>query len=271
MMTFMPSPTLLQKLITGRRHGWPAVRLRNQKYNDTPKLDRVVFVCGLHRSGTTLLERMLAARFELSYLRADVPESEGQHMQSVYRTARDHGGPGRFAFSRTMRDELPALGDPRHCRERIIADWHRFVVGDSTTLLEKSPPNLTKIEWLRRVFPEGRFVIMARDPRAVSAATQKWSKTSLPELMMHWNVAYAQAMEDYCTEDCTVVRYEDLTEASGPVIERLGEFLQLVPRAASDALESRHSGIRNSNTDYIEMHKGTRYGAGIWNRFGYDV
>ena len=248
-----------------------AVRLENVDYCNNPKLERVVFVCGLHRSGTTLLERMLATSYELSYLRASVPESEGQHMQSVYRAAYHYGGPGRFAFSRAMRDELSSLGRTENCRERIMADWSRFVVGDSTTLLEKSPPNLTKIHWLRQVFPESRFVIMARDPRAVSAATQKWSKTSLPELMIHWNTAYSQAIEDFREEDCTIIRYEDLTEAPGAEIRRVAEFLQLVPRVAPEVMEERHSEMRNSNTKYFEMHEGTRYGSGIWNRFNYSV
>lgn len=270
-MILMPGPTLLRKIMMRRRDDRPASRLKDFSYNDTPELDRVVFVCGLHRSGTTLLERLLGARFELSYLRADVPESEGQHMQSVYRAARHYGGPGRFAFSRAMRDELPDLEKAENHRATIMADWSRFVVGDNGVLLEKSPPNLTKIHWLRQVFPKSRFVIMTRDPRAVSGATQKWSGTSLPELMMHWNVAYAQAMADFRQEDCTIIRYEDLIDAPEAEIERVGKFLQLAPRAASDALEMKYSKMCNSNAEYIEMHQGTRYAEGVWNRFGYNL
>jgi len=88
---------------------------------------------------------------------------------------------------------------------------------------------------------------------------------------MHWNVAYSQAMEDFCEEDCIVIRYEDLTEAPEAEIGRVAEFLQLVPRAASETIEGRHSEMRNSNAKYIEMHEGARYGVGIWNRFGYSV
>lgn len=267
----VPSLTRLRERIIGRRNTPSAVRLESLDYNDTPKLERIVFVCGLHRSGTTLLERLLAARYELSYLRAKVPESEGQHMQSVYRPAHHYGGPGRFAFSHAMRDDLPDLWKARDCRERIMAEWSRFVVGDSPTLIEKSPPNLTKIDWLRQVFPESRFVIMVRDPRATSGATQKWSGTSLAELMMHWNAAYSQAMAAFREEDCVVIRYEDLTDAPEAEIGRVAEFLQLVPRATPGMTDDRHKELRNSNARYFEMHDGTVYGAGIWERFGYNV
>ncbi|MBN9890473.1 sulfotransferase family protein [Salipiger abyssi] len=249
----------------------PAARLDDVTYNDAPHLDRFVFVGGLHRSGTTLLERTLAARYELSYLRATVPESEGQHMQSVYRAALHYGGPGKFAFSSTMRADLEKLDDLKDCRGRIIQDWSRFVVGDSPVLLEKSPPNLTKIAWLRKVFPGSRFVIMTRDPRAASAATLKWAHTSLDELMRHWDAAYTQAMADFSDADCILLRYEDLCADPEAELTRVAGFLNLTPRTDIQEVESRHLTLRNSNAKYIELHEGARYGAGIWDQLGYEL
>ena len=245
--------------------------LESISYTGDPQIERVVFICSLHRSGTTLLERLLSAHYELAYLRADVSESEGQHIQSVFSPAKAFGGPGRFAFSRRMMAELEGLTDHPDCRARILADWCRFVVGTSPVLLEKSPPKLTKIWWLREVFPGSSFVIMTRDPRAVAAATQKWSKISLPELMMHWNAAYSQAMADFREEDCMLVRYEELTARPDEEIARLGAFLGCAPRPNAGTLEERHSEMLNSNAEYLEAHEGARYGAGIWNRLGYDV
>lgn len=247
-------------------------RLPDVDYNNSPAIDRFVFICGLHRSGTTLLERLLASRFDVAYLRASVPESEGQHMQSVYRAANVYGGAGRFAFSREMPADLERLlSDPEACRARIIADWNRFVVGTSSTLLEKSPPNLTKIDWLRQVFPGARFVIMTRDPRAASAATRKWSNTPLEELMRHWDTAYSQAVAQSREEDCTVLRYEDLCENQDGEISRIAAFLRLDARDSSGHIEERHRELTNSNAKYFAMHGDTRYGPGIWDHFGYQV
>lgn len=274
----------LFKLLRGRRKvaqlagtqessaRFDAKRLPEITYNEEPALDRFVFICGLHRSGTTLVERILAARYDVSYLRASVPESEGQHMQSIYRAAIHFGGPGRFAFSTKMKDELDALlNDPEDCRARIVAEWSRFVVGNSKTLLEKSPPNLTKISWLRQVFPGCRFVIVIRDPRAVSAATQKWTNISLFELMRHWNAAYTQAMDDFSSEDCILVYYEELCRAPEEEICRIADFLKLTKQNESGQIEERHRALVNSNAKYIDLHRDADYGKGIWHRLGYDV
>jgi hypothetical protein len=120
-----------------------------------------------------------------------------------------------------MEADLETLSDyPAH-RRALLSHWQHYVVGKSSILLEKSPPNLTKIWWLRQVFPSARFIIMTRDPRAVAAATQKWSKSSLAELMLHWNVAYSKALRDFRKDDCTIVRYEDLVARPEVELARL--------------------------------------------------
>ncbi|MGV3633712.1 MAG: sulfotransferase family protein [Pseudorhodoplanes sp.] len=262
------------KLLPKRKSRQRTLRLPDVVYNDHPAIRDFVFICGLHRSGTTLLERLLTSRYALSYLRASVSESEGQHMQSVYSPAKTFGGPGRFAFSHDMRRELAGLDDPDRCREGILNDWRRFVVGTSSTLIEKSPPNVTKIWWLRQVFPGSRFVILTRDPRAVATATQKmgkWNKPSLPELMMHWNAAYSQAMADFAENDCVITRYEDLVESPDRELTRIAEAIGLQTDGTHGALDERFVQLLNSNDKYIEAHQGTVYGAGIWQRFGYEV
>jgi len=45
---------------------------------------RIVFVAGLHRSGTSLVHRCLAAHPDVSgFADTGVPEDEGQHLQTV--------------------------------------------------------------------------------------------------------------------------------------------------------------------------------------------
>jgi hypothetical protein len=214
---------------------------------------------------------MLVQNLELNYLRMTVPENEGQHAQSVYSPAYKFGGAGRFAFSKEMYDELDRLNNYDSHAKQITADWSRFLVGDTDTVIEKSPPNLTKIDWLRKVFPNSKFIIITRDPRATSAATQKWSKSSLEELMMHWNVAYSKALVDCGEKDSIFVRYEDLVDAPIAVRTKIKKFLKVKNRTVKAAIDPRFEKVTDTNEKYISRHSCKSYGVGVWNQFGYDI
>ena len=60
---------------------------------------KIIFICGLHRSGTSLLYKILKNQSQISGLEeTKVVEDEGQHIQTVYPTALTYGGPGKFGF-----------------------------------------------------------------------------------------------------------------------------------------------------------------------------
>lgn len=247
-------------------------RLPNYEYNERPNVRRMLFVVGLHRSGTTLVEQHVVNNLEIACLRMGVPENEGQHAQNVFSPDDALGGPGRFAFNRELEEELKGIPDAPSAREKLLSAWSRFVVGDSDTLAEKSPSNLLRVAWLRSVFPGAKFLVVTRDPRAVAGATQKWSKTSLYELMMHWNVAYSKASRDFLPADCLSVRYEDFVEEPLGELERIESFIE-VPRKeeSKNVIDDRFSGLENRNAAYVARHTVPSYGKGIWDEYGYVV
>ncbi|MEM1430005.1 MAG: sulfotransferase [Pseudomonadota bacterium] len=201
--------------------------------SDTAPDASMLFIAGLHRSGTTLIEHWLTARYDVTYLRAPVPENEGQHLQDVYPTARMHGGPGRFAFAPEMAPPPPPKAEAAAMRERLLRCWATWRTGGKArTLVEKSPPNLTKIAWLRRVFPGARFLIVTRDPRAVSLATVKMSDLPLPDLLEHYHRAHALALRDLRPSDCHYLSYEAFTRDPEGAAARAADALGLRPRPA---------------------------------------
>lgn len=173
---------------------------------------RLVFVGGLHRSGTTLMTNLLAAHPSVSGLSGtSVPEDEGQHLQDVYLPARAYGGPGRFAFAPAAHLTESDADRPDTIRKRLLASWGPYWDLTRDVLVEKSPPNMIRMRFLRTVFPDSSFVMLMRHPIAVAGATRKWSHTSYTSLVRHWLTAYETMFSDLTHLDrAIVVRYEDL-------------------------------------------------------------
>jgi Sulfotransferase family len=238
-----------------------------------PALRRVVFICGLHRSGTSVLEHHLSARYQAARLRARVPENEGQFLQDVFPLEQPYGGPGHFAFYPQM--TLNAVVDPQTAqamRARLLRTWAPWIEGDAGVLIEKSPPNLTRIGYLRSLFPEARFVVWTRDPRAVAVSTRKWTAVPLPVLMQHWNTAYMKAIEAL-EEDCVLASYEGFCADPESSLRRIADFCSLESRADTLPLAPRFAQISDGNAKYLLNFPPYRNRAKIkaWDLLGYSL
>jgi hypothetical protein len=201
---------------------------------------QLVFLAGLHRSGTTLLARLLAAHPEISgFSGTDVPADEGQHLQTVYPAAKVYGGPGRFGFApESHLTEESSLATDESAR-RLFEEWSRHWDLSRSVLLEKSPPNLLKTRFLQSLFPRSAFVVVLRHPIPVSLATAKWRRTRrYHRLLQHWLRCYElfRADRDWL-ERVHVVRYEDLVREPEPVLRGIFGFLGLEPIPPSEPVQ----------------------------------
>jgi hypothetical protein len=221
--------------------------------SETTEIDNVLFIAGVHRSGTTLLESLIQERYDVRVLRAPVPENEGQFLQDVMRDEVAYGGPGMFAFFDQSR--LEPVADPAAAagmRARLLRSWDRWTLGQSPVLLEKTPANVVRIPYLRSVFPRARFVVLVRDPRAVVLSVKKWNPSPNELLFMNWCSAYATALKD-AADDCLFVRYEDLCDDPARELERIARFAALEKRSALAVQQTRFEEVKNSNDRYISQ------------------
>jgi hypothetical protein len=201
----------------------------------------ILFVGGLHRSGTTMLARMLAEHPQVSgFAETGAPADEGQHLQDVYPVISPGRQAGRFAFHREAHlTEASPLAGPEG-RERLMAAWSPHWDTARRVLLEKSPPNMLMTRFLQATFPgQARFVLVVRHPVAVACATQKWSATRPHELLRHWAVAYRTLAGDLPSIDhVAVVRYEQLVSDPDAAVARALAVVGLDDNAPGRSVES---------------------------------
>lgn len=88
---------------------------------------KYVFVCGLSRSGTSILGRNIARMENCTGFRdTGVLEDEGRFLQDVYPTEDACGGPGRFGFDpRAHLTERSALLTPGNAAKRARQYYNR--------------------------------------------------------------------------------------------------------------------------------------------------
>ncbi len=239
---------------------------------DVPDL-APLFIAGLHRSGTTLLENHLGYRFDVSRLQADVPKNEGQFLETVTPSESAFGGPGLFGFDGSMR--MSAVADEDRAKalaDDMLRGWSPYVVGKSSILLEKSPPNITRLQFLRSLFPTSGIIIMCRDPRVASLATMKWANTTVRDVMLHWHVCYSEALQ--ALDDlCMVVRYEEFCDNPDKILDALGEKFGLKERTDFNSIEAPKQPV-NQNAKYIDAYESGAfplYPSMAWRLLGYDL
>src|SRR5918998_1575554 len=190
---------------------------------------RFLHIGGLHRSGTSTVFRCLREHPLISgFNDTGATEEEGQHLQSVYPPATAYGGPGRFGFHPEAHLTEDSDLITAHNRLRLFEEWKRYWDLAKPVLLEKSPPNLIRARFLQELFPNSYYVIVTRHPIAVSYATQKWSYTSLAELIEHWLVCHEKFRQDkQYLRRFLVLRYEDFVAHPQSALGKIYSFLNL--------------------------------------------
>src|SRR5688572_9095125 len=192
---------------------------------------QLVFIGGLHRSGTSLLHQCLRDHPQIAALRdTGVPEDEGQHLQSVYLPAARLGGPGVFGFAPQahLTEDSPLINDEN--RRRLFDAWALHWDLSRPILLEKTPQNLLQTRFLQAMFPQARFIMLTRHPVAVSYATRKWCHASLYDLVDHWRQCHELFSADSVhLRSVMQLRYEDLVIHPEEWLPRVYDFLGLLP------------------------------------------
>jgi hypothetical protein len=194
------------------------------------KNHRFIFVCGLHRSGTSILFKSLRDHPLVSGLEGTgVPEDEGQHVQSVFLPAHAYGGASKFGFHPGAHlTETSALVTPAN-RDKLFSEWSRYWDLRKQYLLEKSPPNLIRTRFLQAIFPESYFVVIVRHPIAYAFPRGEANKSRMIYgLLRHWIACHQIFWHDRpYLRNQIVLRYEDFVAQPERWLRAIHDFVGL--------------------------------------------
>jgi Sulfotransferase family len=155
-----------------------------------------IFIVGLPRSGSTLLEQILASHSEVEGTR-ELPDIQGFALELGIRELRD--GPAEFPnmVDRLTRDELKALG------QRYLDQTRPNRLRGTPYFIDKMPSNFLHVGLIHLILPNARIIDARRSPLACCFSNFKqhfqagvWFSYSLSDIGRFYR-SYVQLMTHY--------------------------------------------------------------------------
>jgi tetratricopeptide (TPR) repeat protein len=256
--------------------GWLRLRLRHSLPAAMPtpadEPPDPVFLVGFPRSGTTLLEQMLARHRGLAVL------DERPALERVITAMRALPGWRDDDLDGALAGLDGALR--RDLRRQYRAEVARHLVPQGR-LVDKYPLYLTRVAFIQRLFPRSQWVLLLRHPcdcvlschfqafglngGALAFASLESTARTYAAVMAYWEEQRVLAAPHVHT-----VRYEDLAAHPVPALDALMAFLALSPEPAQHAFPDAVAGrTRRINTpSYAQVAEPVHARAvGRWRRY----
>jgi tetratricopeptide (TPR) repeat protein len=184
-----------------------------------------IFILGMPRSGTTLVEQIVAAHPEV---RAG---GELDYMRGPLRRAveRETGKPFPAGFETLSSERLSGISSAYARRLQLVADGRRFVT-------DKTPGNFHLLGLLRLLFPSCKIVHVARDPMDTCFSILQYPfddrspHTCDMELLAYVYARYRKLMRrwhELFEHDFVTVEYERLVDSPADEARRVFEHCGL--------------------------------------------
>jgi hypothetical protein len=214
-----------------------------------------IFIFSLSRSGSTLVQRVVAAHDGVATV------SEPWILLPYLYTLRSRGVKAEYeheSMVMAIEDfcrELPEGGEDYHAELRnfVLRLYEKAAGPEDRYFLDKSPPYCLVAEEIMRLFPQGKFVFLWRNPLSIAASVietwEQWRPTmfrsdfyiGLPRLLAAYRTHGARA--------CSV-RFEDLISGDALQWKAIMDYLEIEfePDALSRFSEVKLNGRAGDQT-----------------------
>ena len=141
-------------------------------FNLFPILNRKispVFLVGIGRSGTTILGKLLSAHSKIGYL--NEPKAIWHYSFGDEDLVGSYASPETEAF---VRPEL-AQNMKGGTKLKKVYSWYQKLAG-TPILIDKYPELIFRVDDLIKIFPDAKFIAIARNGHAVAESIHEWSE-----------------------------------------------------------------------------------------------
>lgn len=243
---------------------WSADEIRSPDGFDEPRL-RPVFVIGLHRSGTTLAERILSGHSQITAggetydLRAQLRRASGLHFFDELDPA---------VVERRAGLNYRAIGD---AYLRSMAWRNR----GTPMLTDKLPSNYFNVGFIARALPQARFIHLRRDPVDVGLSSLRTLFSSAcpysydqAEYVAHYRhyLALMEHWRELLPDRILDVDYSELVSAPEASATRMAQFCGVNFEPAMLSIKSRDDAVATASS--VMMRDGIRTDRGkVWKAY----
>jgi hypothetical protein len=221
--------------------------------------DKFLFITSTNNSGSTPLVRFLEKCRNIISL-----FGEGQYFAEIYMPL-----PVNNDVGRVWTEKAEIFEDNNNYNwEMIKHTWYEIWKKDpqyiniiyNRILLEKSAPNVLRAKLLEKEFENSYFMIMVRNPYAVTEGIKRQKGYSTERCISHWINSTKKQVENINTlSRCTWFTYENLCENPGKIEDQIKGFMpELADISFKDeiivnAIEGNgKNGLKNFNENHIK-------------------
>ena len=227
---------------------------------------KMVFIVGIGRSGTSLLQSMLGAHPEItalvetSFLRRYIITGES----SVVGLSNDKKIDRNPVLRRALQSDRLTVPD-------FIDAYRNSLKGHCTShILDKDPRLVESIPQLYKLFPDCRIIHIVRDPRDVLASKKKadWSSNrSLLNYLIVSRLQLTSALDAEKTYQIHTLKYEDLLENSERELRNICRYIGI--EFSADSLDYVNTAKQLTSDEELAWKKETfgpvlKNNAGKW-------